>query len=120
MVGRLAPWKGQHVFLRGSPALPVGPVPAIIVGAGDLREGDYLDAWQLLAHDLGIAERVDFLGFVDIVGGLLQPPTSWCTRSVIAEPFGQVVIEGMAAGLPVIASAAAVHSRSSPTTSTAC
>jgi glycosyltransferase involved in cell wall biosynthesis len=106
MVGRLAPWKGQHVFLRAfARAFPDGPETAIVAGSAMFGEDDYLDELQGLARDLGIAERVDFIGFVDDVAGLLQGADVLVHASVIAEPFGQVVIEGMAAGLAVVATA---------------
>jgi glycosyltransferase involved in cell wall biosynthesis len=106
MVGRLAPWKGQHIFLRAfARAFPNGPETAIIAGSAMFGEDDYVAELQGLARDLRIVERVDFVGFVDDVAGLLQHADVLVHASVIAEPFGQVVIEGMAAGLPVIATA---------------
>ena len=55
---------------------------------------------------LGVAERVLFAGFVDDIPSLLTDTDVVVHASVIPEPFGQVVLEGMAAGLPVVAAAA--------------
>src|SRR5207253_159447 len=52
------------------------------------------------------ADRVSFPGFVHDIPALLDDVDALVHASVIAEPFGQVVVEGMASGLPVIASAA--------------
>ena len=106
MLGRLAPWKGQDVFLRAfAAAFPNGNERATIAGSAMFDEDDYAQELIRLAEDLGISERIDFAGFVDDVSALLSDCDAVVHASVIAEPFGQVVVEGMAAGLPVIASA---------------
>jgi glycosyltransferase involved in cell wall biosynthesis len=56
-----------------------------------------------LAATLGLRERVEFPGFVEDVAAQLETFDILVHASLIPEPFGQVVIEGMAAGLPVIA-----------------
>lgn len=104
MVGRLAPWKGQDVFLRGfARAFPAGEQQAVIVGDALFGEDDYVAGLHHLAADLGIADRVRFAGFV---------PNPWVEMagfdvlvhaSVLPEPFGQVVVEGMALGCCVVA-----------------
>jgi glycosyltransferase involved in cell wall biosynthesis len=107
MVGRLAPWKGQHVFLRAfSEAFFHGDEQAVIAGSAMFGEDEYAAELRLLAEELGIAERVTFPGFVDDIPALLEEVDALVHASVVAEPFGQVVIEGMASGLPVIATAA--------------
>ena len=54
----------------------------------------------------GSRDRVEFLGFRDDVWRELARLDVLVHASVIPEPFGQVVVEGMAAGLPVLAAAA--------------
>ena len=74
MVGRLAPWKGQHVFLDAfAEAFPDGEVSAAIVGAplfGSAEER-YEAELRHQARDLGIEDRVDFRGFQADVDGEL-------------------------------------------------
>jgi glycosyltransferase involved in cell wall biosynthesis/GT2 family glycosyltransferase len=107
MVGRLAPWKGQDVFLRAfAEAFPIGGAEAVVAGSAMFGEDDYAVSLIKLADHLGIGDRVSFSGFVDDVPRLLQDVDLLVHASVIPEPFGQVVVEGMAAGLPVIAAAA--------------
>lgn len=106
MVGRLAPWKGQIVFLRAfADAFPSGRQRARIVGAPlfGADEHAYAAALHQLADSLGIADRVDFCGHRDDVASELRAADVLVHASVTPEPFGQVVIEGMAAGLPVLA-----------------
>jgi glycosyltransferase involved in cell wall biosynthesis len=105
MVGRLAPWKGQEVFLRAfAQAFGEGPETAVIAGSAMFGETDYATGLQKLAADLGIEPQVEFLGFVDDIPLLLANSNALVHASLIPEPFGQVVVEGMAAGLPVLAS----------------
>lgn len=107
MVGRLAPWKGQHVFLEAfAKAFPAGGARAVIAGTAMFGEDDYGAHLRELADRLGVTERVEFAGFVDDIPGLLEEIDVVVHASVVPEPFGQVVLEGMAAGLPVVASAA--------------
>jgi glycosyltransferase involved in cell wall biosynthesis len=104
IVGRLAPWKGQHLFLSAfAQAFPEGPVEAVIVGTHLFGEAAYLDELRQLAERLGIAHRVEFTGFREDVGAELARLDIVVHASTIPEPFGQVVVEGMALGVPVVA-----------------
>jgi glycosyltransferase involved in cell wall biosynthesis len=106
MVGRLAPWKGQDVFLRAfAEAFPHGPARAVIVGAPLFGEDEqaFSDGLRALAAQLGIADRVEFRGHRNDIDAELRAATVLVHASLTPEPFGQVVIEGMAAGLPVVA-----------------
>jgi len=104
IVGRLAPWKGQHVFLEAfAKAFPGGPERALVVGGALFGETDYERELHALAARLGLTDRVEFTGFTDDVAGQLDRADVLVHASVIPEPFGLVVVEGMAAGLPVIA-----------------
>ncbi len=106
MVGRLAPWKGQDVFLRAfAGAFSGGRERAIVVGGALFGEDDYAAALVSLVDELGMRERVELTGHVDDVAGQLALMHIVVHASVIPEPFGQVVVEAMAAGKAVIASA---------------
>lgn len=104
IVGRLSPWKGQDLFLRAfADAFPDGPERAVVVGAALFGEDHYALGLRRLAETLGIAGRVDFRGFRSDVWDELSRLDALVHASVTPEPFGQVVLEGMAAGVPVIA-----------------
>jgi len=106
LVGRLAPWKGQDVFLRAfAAAFPDGDERAVLIGSAIFGEDDYAARLNGLADELGITERVEFRGFRDDVPAEMRRLSVLVHASTSPEPFGQVVIEGMAAGLPVIATA---------------
>jgi glycosyltransferase involved in cell wall biosynthesis len=105
MVGRIAPWKGQGVFLDAfALAFPGDGVHARIVGDALFGEDDYRDDLRARAERLGIADQVEFRGFRTDVRAELADLDVLVHASVTAEPFGQVVVEGMAAGLAVVAS----------------
>jgi glycosyltransferase involved in cell wall biosynthesis len=104
MVGRLAPWKGQHIFIEAfARAFPEGRFRAFIVGSALFGEEDYEVELKSLVSRLGHEDRVEFCGFVQDVAEKLASFDVLVHASVIPEPFGQVVVEGMAAGLPVVA-----------------
>lgn len=106
MVGRIAPWKGQDVFIRAfASAFPAGEERAVIVGAPLFGEEDYRRSLVRLIDDLGLRRRVELRGFRADVAAELTGVDALVHASVIPEPFGRVVVEGMAAGLPVIAAA---------------
>jgi glycosyltransferase involved in cell wall biosynthesis len=104
IVGRLAPWKGQHLFLEAfARAFPTGPITAAIVGSALFGEDAYAAQLYELADVLGVRSRVDFRGFRERVDEEMDRLDVLVHASAIPEPFGQVVVEGMAAGLPVLA-----------------
>lgn len=107
IVGRIAPWKGQHVFLAAfARAFPNGDAQGVVVGAPmfGAREDAYADELRTQATSLGLGDRVTFTGFRSDIEAELARLDVLVHASVVPEPFGQVVVEGMAAGVAVIAS----------------
>jgi glycosyltransferase involved in cell wall biosynthesis len=99
-VANLRPEKGHDVLLRAA-ALMRGRIPDAqfrIIGDGPLRA-----SLQQLAHELGVQDMVEFLGHREDVGALLQTSDLYAFPSR-TEAFPNGLIEGMAAGLPVVAS----------------
>jgi glycosyltransferase involved in cell wall biosynthesis len=108
IVGRLAPWKGQHIFLEAvaNVSRMYPDLHARVVGSALFGEEEYEQALKARAVELGIADAVDFAGFSDDVAGELARLTVAVHASTVPEPFGQVVVEAMACGIPVVATAA--------------
>ncbi|QQP93472.1 glycosyltransferase family 4 protein (plasmid) [Skermanella sp. TT6] len=104
MFGRLAPWKGQHVFIRAVAAVP--GLHAVIVGGALFGEQVYEEELKLLCAELGVRDRVHFLGFRRDIPRLMRMMTLIVHASTAAEPFGRVLVEAMLAGSPLIASRA--------------
>ncbi len=67
-------------------------------------DAPYEDDLHAQVTRLGLDTRVQFTGFLSDVGVVLRSLDVLVHASVVPEPFGQVVVEGMAAGLPVVAS----------------
>ena len=104
MLGRIAPWKGQDLFLRAfAQAFPDGGETAVLIGSAMFGEQEYERSLHELAQALGLGDRVRFLGFREDVWPELARLDVLVHASTIPEPFGTVVLEGMAAGLAVIA-----------------
>jgi glycosyltransferase involved in cell wall biosynthesis len=104
MLGRLAPWKGQDLFLRAfARAFPGGAERAIVVGAPMFGEEAYEHRLRELVSQLELGDRVELRGFREDIWRELASLDVLVHASLTAEPFGQVVLEGMAAGLAVIA-----------------
>ena len=105
LIGRIAEWKGQHVFLRAA-ALVHARFPEArfwIVGAPLFGEYEYEQSLHALAAQLHMTETAEFLGFRDDIAQLMPMIDIVVHASILGEPFGQVVIEGMAAGKPLVA-----------------
>jgi glycosyltransferase involved in cell wall biosynthesis len=110
MVGRLTSWKGQHVFLEAfAMAFPDRSVRARLLGAATFGESDYERGLKEQASRLGLAGRVEFAGFVPDVAGELERADLLVHASVLADPLNTGVLEGMAAGVPVIATDTGGH-----------
>jgi len=105
LIGRIAEWKGQHVFLRAAAAARRRFPDARywIIGAPLFGEHEYERSLHVMTEQLEMTDRVEFLGFRDDVASLMPQIDIVVHASTLGEPFGQVVIEGMAAGKPLIA-----------------
>lgn len=104
LLGRIVPWKGQHIFIEAAQQLVQRGVTAEfqIIGAPLFGEEDYEAQIRQQASVSGA--KIAFLGFRSDVPNLLRELDILTHCSISPEPFGQVVVEGMAEGLPVIAS----------------
>lgn len=104
LIGRVAPWKGQDLFLRAfAEAFADGDARCVLVGAAMFGEDEYERSLHTLSAELGLDGRAEFRGFRTDVWPELARMHILVHASRIPEPFGQVVLEGMAAGVPVVA-----------------
>jgi glycosyltransferase involved in cell wall biosynthesis len=110
VVGRLTPWKGQHLFLDAfARAFPDGPVTARVIGSPLFGEHDYERRLHAQARELGIEHRVEFAGFIDDVASELLRLDLLVHSSVLPDPLATTVLEALATGVPLIAAAAGGH-----------
>lgn len=102
---RLAAWKGQHVLIEALARLP--GVHALLVGEALFgSDRTYALTLRQRVHDLDLADRVHFLGFRTDVPALMAACDVVAHTSVAPEPFGRVIVEGMLARRPVVATRA--------------
>jgi glycosyltransferase involved in cell wall biosynthesis len=103
--GNLIPRKGVDVLLRGFARCAARHPRMHLVIAGAVPVGspvDYRARYEALCHELGVRQRVHFLGFVPDVRSLVVDVDMLVLPS-LQEPFGRSIIEAMALGTPVIA-----------------
>mgnify|MGYP001213380864 CR=1 FL=1 len=106
LVGRITRWKGQHVFLEAASKLVAagedGGARFVLVGSALFGEEEY--EAQIRRQAAALGERVEWMGFREDIPAVLRELDIFVHASVTPEPFGQVVIEAMAEGTPVVAS----------------
>ena len=106
MLGRLSAWKGQDIFLRAfARAFDGSAAEAYVVGGALFGEVEYEQEIRRLVADLGIGDRVHFVGHVQDSWAWLVDADVLVHASRIPEPFGQVVVQGLWARCAVVASA---------------
>jgi len=105
IVGRISPWKGQEIF-----ALAIAEVrkefPGIkapIIGAALFGEQEFETKLHDIVHNLALDDVIQFQGFQSDVASAIAQLHMLIHASVIPEPLGQVIAQGMAAGKPVVA-----------------
>ena len=105
MIGRISPTKGQDIFLRAAAEVVTTHPDAqfVVMGAVLFNEGDFEKCVHAIADELALGDRVRFVGHVPDVAGEMRRFTALVHASPVPEPFGQVVVEAMAAGVPVVA-----------------
>jgi glycosyltransferase involved in cell wall biosynthesis len=107
IVGRLQPWKGQHRFIRAIAELRRRgyPVRGLVVGG---NSHNLSPGYDVALRRLALASSV--APFVTFTGHVADPAHYIRTMDVLVnashqEPFGIVVLEAMALGVPVVAAA---------------
>ncbi len=110
LVATLGRWKGHATFVAAvSRARPQVPIRAYIIGgalydtAGSQHGRAELEA---MIAGSGLAGRIGLTGFVERPSTAMRALDVVVHASTQPEPFGLVIVEGMAAGRAVIVSAA--------------
>jgi glycosyltransferase involved in cell wall biosynthesis len=110
LVATFARWKGHEVFLQALSMIPgeFGIRAYIIGDALYQTDGSQHSLAELkkLARSLGVTDRVGFTGFVAQPAAAMRSLDIVVHASTQPEPFGLVIVEGMACGRAVIVSEA--------------
>jgi glycosyltransferase involved in cell wall biosynthesis len=106
MVGRFSPWKGQHLFLEAAGILRARGVAAQfeLCGSPLFGEDAYAEGLKTQAQALGIHSDVYFSGWVGDVCRRIRQWDICVHASTLPDPCPNVVLESMAAGVPVVGS----------------
>jgi glycosyltransferase involved in cell wall biosynthesis len=105
-VGHLGPIKGHDVFVRAAALISEGRhgVQFVIIGEDKLPQMDHRKILENLITDLGLNGTVTLQGWQNNMTGVLSSLTLFVSAAR-SEPFGLSIVEAMAAGLPVVATA---------------
>lgn len=99
--GRLVRWKGVEYLVRALPRIV--PANTMLWIAG---EGEYRSVLEEMAAEVGVADRVRFLGKLEQaeLAALYRQCSMLVATSFVNETFGMALCEAMACGTPVVAS----------------
>jgi glycosyltransferase involved in cell wall biosynthesis len=104
IVGRLQRWKGMHVFAEAmAEVLKTHPDAfGVIIGGDHEFEPDYPAFLNQRITELGLTDKIKLAGIQKNVPIWMQA-MDVVVHASDSEPFGIVVVEGMALGKPVVA-----------------
>jgi len=105
-VGHLAPIKGHDVFLRAAALVSVRRqgMQFVVIGEDKSPEMVHRKSLESLVAELGLSGSVAMPGWKDDIPGVLSSFTVFVSAAR-SEPFGLSIVEAMAGGLPVVATA---------------
>jgi glycosyltransferase involved in cell wall biosynthesis len=105
ILGRISETKGQREFLTAAKAVAARrpDVQFRVIGTALFNDHKYADEIRAMPTELGIADQVTFTGWAEDPAAELNLLTGVVHASPVPEPFGQVIVEAMARGVPVIA-----------------
>jgi glycosyltransferase involved in cell wall biosynthesis len=105
LVGRIDEQKGQDDFVRAAPLVRAMHPDALLLLVGSTAKDDVARPVRDLIEAEGVEDVVRFTGYIDDMPGL------YAAADVLAAPsrtegFGLMLVEAMAAGVPIVASTA--------------
>ncbi len=103
-IGHVAPIKGHDIFLRAAAEISRTPceMEFVIVGEDKSARREREAGLRDLIKNLNLSKHVRLLGWQDDVAGVLADIDIFVSAAR-SEPFGLVILEAMAAGVPVVA-----------------
>jgi glycosyltransferase involved in cell wall biosynthesis len=105
-VGHLAPIKGQDIFVHAAKLVHAHRLDAhfAIIGEDKSPQMNYRQTLEKLIEELGLNGFVTMPGWRDDMNAVLSSLTLFVSAAR-SEPFGLAIVEAMAAGLPIVATA---------------
>ena len=102
-VALIRPRKGIETLLEALAALRNEGLPVRLRAVGPFETPDYETAVKDRAAELGLLDAIDWVGFSSDVPGELARMDLFVLPSLFGEGLPMVVLEAMAAGVPVVA-----------------
>jgi glycosyltransferase involved in cell wall biosynthesis len=108
MPARKEPWKGQHVLIEAIPQV-LDRIPHayfLFVGASVLGRGreNYEKNLRKKAAELNVESHIQFAGHQSPLEPLIKKSHLIVHCSIEPEPFGLIILEALAMGIPLVAS----------------
>ncbi len=97
------PRKGLEVLLRSLARLRALGFPVRLRAVGRFETQQYEAQIKSLARRLGVEQQIDWVGFTDDIDAELARMDLFVLPSLFGEGMPMVVLEAMAAGVPVVA-----------------
>jgi len=103
--GRIIDWKGIREFIYAIDyiAKDFPDIVAFVVGGPSDGDENFLSEMVQLSKDLGLTDRIIFTGYRQDIPALMKFMDVIVHASNKPEPFGMVLIEGMAMSKPIVA-----------------
>ncbi|MGL6075799.1 MAG: glycosyltransferase family 4 protein [Fimbriiglobus sp.] len=103
---RLEPWKGPHIFIEALAKLKHIPnwTGWLVGGPQTETQSQFFQTLKGMSQELGVYERIRFLGLRKDVENLLLAADFHCQPNTAGEPFGVAFVEALGAGLPLVTS----------------
>jgi glycosyltransferase involved in cell wall biosynthesis len=107
MAGRVTRWKGQSVFAEAAKLILAKHTNVKFAAVGGVFDTDifYMERFKEQIRDLGIESKFIIQDFRADMSSVFAAFDVFVLPSILPEPFGLVVIEAMASGKPVVATA---------------
>lgn len=108
MVGNIKHWKGQEVLIHAVAALKyrLPDIACLLIGDTSMESVDYGQHIRGLVKQLGLTDNVFITGYRREVADYVNALQILIHASILPEPFGRVLLEGMALRKPLVASGA--------------
>ncbi|MEW6442094.1 MAG: glycosyltransferase [bacterium] len=107
VVGNIRRWKGQGTVVRAIHSLrqDFPDILCLVVGepSAEQRDRVYLEELKSFIEEHGLERHVTFAGYRKDVASCIRAMDVLVHSSIEPEPFGRVILEGMALEKPVIA-----------------
>ena len=108
LFGRVIPWKGIREFILAAQKVndEIPEARGFIVGGVSDGDNAFFEEMQSLIVELGLDGKVILTGYRTDVPDMISLMDVVVHASTSPEPFGMVIIEGMAMGKPIVATRA--------------